>query len=701
MEALDSSVEAVLVFQEGATVTRTATAGPVGEAVAFEGLPLSLDDDSVRIELHETAASCGWSVADVQVEVDAPVREGAPQPDDEAEFDAATDARDRARARLEATRASMEALRSVALKPRMSEDTERRPSLDPTEGRLAWLDLQRDALAQLQATLEAQRAAVDEAEQSLQTLRDARSAHTSDRDPRSFEPRKRVALRLCAGTPLDTVGVSLSYRVPGARWAPSYVLRLGDEGQGTLVLRAVVAQRSGEDWAGARVTVSTASWQAWHDLPRLDALRVGRRQPSPSRAGWREPPPNPEALYADYDRFAEQWEPEWAIASESVDMDECLELRSDGEMPTVETAKKAAPPRAPSLPPQSMVTAPLSAGAPARGGVAPLESKGGFGLRRRARSADAIVNTGAYAASGLVDAEMFDEPPDPEPEPGLGRQWFDYGRLRLPLPHEAGRGRLRRVSLLTAGDVSRLEPIIAGARRDAGRFEADALPPGHAWVESSPGHAHAYVCEAEVDIPSDGQGHVINVLDASLDTSRRFVCVPRSSADVFRMLAARNPLAVPLPAGPLDVYERDAFLLSGVVEPTAAGGRFEIGLGVEQSIKVARNVAFSEDSEGLLKRSNTYTHAISVEVQNLLPMDAAIEIRERVPVAAADEDDVEVEEASVEPPWDTYKPKDDPLEGGRRWRVDVAAGEKTTLRTTYTVRVPGGSELVGGNRRDA
>jgi len=60
-----------------------------------------------------------------------------------------------------------------------------------------------------------------------------------------------------------------------------------------------------------------------------------------------------------------------------------------------------------------------------------------------------------------------------------------------------------------------------------------------------------------------------------------------------------------------------------------------------------------------------------------------------------------VDESTVDPPWDHYKPKDDPLEGGRRWCVELPAGDKTSLAATWTVRVPGGSELVGGNRRGA
>jgi hypothetical protein len=708
MGALESSIDAVLVFQRGAVITRVATAVSAEGEFAFEGLPLSLDDESVRLKLDGAAAAGGWSVADVQVEVDAPVREPTPEPDDDAAFEAATDARDRANAHLEATRASIESLRAVALQGRLSEDKERRPALDPTQGRLAWLELQRDALSSLHQTLEAQRVVLDDAEQALQALRDARAARSSDRDARAYEPRKRVVLRLRAGTPVDAVHVSVTYRVPGARWAPSYVLRLDTETGGTLVLRAVVAQRTGEDWTGARVTVSTASWQAWHDLPRLDALRVGRRQPAPSRAGWREPPPNPEGLYADYDRFIARLPPPATPASVVATADDRLGPMGGAaavpERPKArpKAKKAAAPPPPPAGPPmpQSMPM-PASAAAPMRASAV-AESKGGFGFRGRARGGDALTSTGAFLAEDLADADAFDEPPEPPPpEHGLGRQWFDYGRLRLPLPHESGRGRLQRVSMVTSGDADRLAPIVTRARREANRIDNDALPPGHTWVDASVGHAYAYACEAQIDIPSDGQAHVVNVLDASLETSRKYVCVPRISPDVFRTLAARNPLEVPLPGGPLDVYERDAFLLSGTIESTGALGRFEVGLGVEQAIKVARNVAFSEDSEGLLKRSNTYAHAITVDVQNLLSKPASVEIRERVPVPAADEADVEVEETEVEPPWDRYEPKDDPLEGGRRWRIEVPAGEKTTLRTTYTVRVPGGSELVGGNRRDA
>lgn len=693
MAALQSSVSAVIVFQRGATVTRTATAEPAAGTHAFEGLPLCIDDESVRIELGPDAAAAGWSVTDVQVDVDAPEPAPVAEPEDDRDFAEAVDARERAKARLAATEASMQALRDVELERRGSEDLKRRPTHDPTEGRLAWLELRAQSLTGLREAMVRERELLEQAEQALRALKDARAARSSDRDPRAFEPRKRVTLRLAAGEGADAIPIALSYRVPGARWAPSYVLRLGEEGRATLALRAVVAQRTGEDWASAKLTVSTASWQAWHDLPRLDALRVGRSQPPVARAGWREPPPDPEGLYADYDRFASSLEerPVAVMAAAEEPAPAAVRRRASAAKPTKKRAPRATvppPPQAAAMaPPPPRPTMPMPA----------PESKSASLLGSLFDSGGAVSEE-ASAAMPLADEDDFmvagAPPPEPEPAHGLGRQWFDYGRLRLPLPTESGRGRLRR-------EPSTLSSAVQQAQRRAAQLMGDALPDGHAWIQSRPGHAYAYVCEGAIDIPSDGQGHVVNVLETPVEASRNHVCVPGISSDVFRTLAARNPLSVPLPAGPLDVYERETFLLTGSIDGTGSGARFEVGLGVEQSIKVARNVEFAEESEGLIKRSNAYAHRIVVDVQNLLPTPASIEIRERIPVPASDEDDINVTESAADPPWDVYTPKDDPLEGGRRWQLEVSAGAKTTLRAAYTVRVPGGMQLVGGNRREA
>src|SRR6185295_19093357 len=90
--------------------------------------------------------------------------------------------------------------------------------------------------------------------------------------------------------------------VHGARWAPSYALRLErGMGSGVLTLRASIAQASGEDWAGVKLSLSTAALDRRTALPELKSLRIGRAQPPPQRSGWREPPPGLDELFAGFD----------------------------------------------------------------------------------------------------------------------------------------------------------------------------------------------------------------------------------------------------------------------------------------------------------------------------------------------------------------------------------------------------------------
>ncbi|MGF1432312.1 DUF4139 domain-containing protein, partial [Kitasatospora sp. LaBMicrA B282] len=102
--------------------------------------------------------------------------------------------------------------------------------------------------------------------------------------------------------PTTPFTVELEYRVPGARWLPTYRLdhRRG-AGTGTLTLRAAIAQTTGEDWHDVRLALSTADLLRPAEPPKLRSIRIGRRQPAPAPSGWREPPRGLDELFGDYD----------------------------------------------------------------------------------------------------------------------------------------------------------------------------------------------------------------------------------------------------------------------------------------------------------------------------------------------------------------------------------------------------------------
>ena len=90
-----------------------------------------------------------------------------------------------------------------------------------------------------------------------------------------------------------------------------------------------------------------------------------------------------------------------------------------------------------------------------------------------------------------------------------------------------------------------------------------------------------------------------------------------------------------------------------------------------------------------------------MELANRLDRAVAIEVRERLPTVPEEEDDIDLIVGDVEPPWQEWEPKDRPLEGGYRWRLDVDAASERTVVAHYSIRIPGKHELVGGNRRES
>ncbi|ACY14518.1 mucoidy inhibitor MuiA family protein [Haliangium ochraceum] len=287
-----------------------------------------------------------------------------------------------------------------------------------------------------------------------------------------------------------------------------------------------------------------------------------------------------------------------------------------------------------------------------------------------------------------------------------------YGSLRMPPPGAGGRGKLAPASggELYLRELSRLEvrisvdvfAAIAHAAEHARSVVRKPLPPRHAVPRDEDGFDYAYPAEAPVDIPSDRSFHALPLSQHKVSGRSRYVVVPRETRDVFRFVEIASPLSAPLLPGPADVYIGEDFLVTTDVRATPPRGSLRLGLGVEQGIKVSRNTSFEERATGLMRGSLALRHHIRIEVANRLERAALVEVRERIPVPAIEDDsDVEVAALEASPPWQPYEQEDAPVRGAHYWLVELAPGEEQPLSAHYEVRIAGKHELVGGNRREA
>ncbi|HJN72602.1 MAG TPA: DUF4139 domain-containing protein [Myxococcota bacterium] len=677
---ISSTLESVQVYRQGALITRRAELAEPTEQVVLEGLPLSLLDSTLRVEL--TGESPPQAV-DLQLTLQVPAEQ---DPDRPPAHDQALQA---ARLDVHLAEATLERLHSQQARVSAIELTERPEPEDapvpppPVEARVALLHFRSEQLRALEPQLAQARDALRHAREHQEELEEARRQRTEARKARQDELRKAAVVQLRGGEGACTL--RLSYRVPGARWAPAYSLRLNAEmSSAELEVRALIAQRTGEDWDQARVTLSTALAQSWAELPELPSLRIGRAQAPPSRSGWREAPEGAQTLLADYRRAypVPAAEPEAEAADSPAPLDDAF---FGMEQAAEEVSSPSEPPPAPSPAP---VQRSRSSRRPhkAKKKSMPAFSRGG-------PSGGAPAPQAAAAMPGRAEA-----PPPPRPLMADADQ-LDYARLRL----SQGSVRLvqkTRVEImveLSAVTAVNLAPLTRAS--SLARSAGDQLPAGHTLARSDDGFDHAWVASHPLSVPSDGAWHSLPLRTESARVSPRFVCVPRISEQVFRTVEWINPLKAPLLRGPCDVLVDGGWLLTTELASTPPEGMVELGLGVEQSIKVSRNARYREESSGLLNRTQDLHHEVDIELRNLRGTPASIEIRERLPAAGENDDDVSVDLLHVEPQWESWE-QDPPIEGSHRWRVELASGQARTLALHYVVHLPSEHELSGGNRRE-
>ncbi len=714
MQPIATRVESVTLYHRGATVRRVAAldlSSGVPTSVFVAGLPLSLLDHTVRVRVE--ADTGALVLANVHLGLHAPPRGTPATPPD-------VTALTTVRAQLELKRHDaatleheMARLASVPVLPRPAPEDGRLPSASPMSARAALAELADQGLDKRLQLLRAVRDEVvalerDEAE-LLRRLHAASSA--SNVRPDELTKSVHATVVVPPGARPTKATLVLEYFVVGARWAPAYQCRMTrDCRQADLQLRAMVVQRSGEDWNGVALSLSTASPLSWTELPELSAIKIGKAQPPPpGKRGFRPPPQGGASLFLDYDRGLTQaraampvipsWQPPalpeqpsvvdlgMQVSAEALDDasndDRSMMMMEERESSSEKSKKRAmAPPAPPSM-------APMASAAPAK---PMMRAKLAAGARQREEMADGSF--GGSEGSAALEVVL-------------------YASLRLPGPGDDSRGRLRPVdrrqafleSLQALGLSAPFDvlAVVERAEREGSQVGSLQPPSGTIDVRAEAGwYDYVYRTDAAVDVPSDGTFHSVPINTRTATGEVLYVVVPREDPQVYRQALVRNPLKSPLLPGPVEVYVAGEYVLTTGLPSVAPGGDFKLSLGVEQAIKVARNTTFTERRSGdKVVATNELIHDVAIEVVNNLDREAKCEIRERLPQPAPDAE-VVVDEGKVTPAWEVYKQEErgQLIEGGRRWVLTVKPGASQKLSAQYTVKLYANNELVGGNRRE-
>lgn len=494
----------------------------------------------------------------------------------------------------------------------------------------------------------------------------------------------------------------LTYAVAAARWWPVYTLRIAKE-RAEWAFEAIVAQESGEDWSAVALALSSADLVFDARLPELASLRFGRAQPR--RPVFRAAPEGVDDMFGPYLPSASRPSPTQTGTMQMYRGGSEPEPWTDGAVDEHEGGdddedtgadllrERAATPMkkrsAPAPPPMPM---PMPMPPPPKGAAS-------FAMARRSATpapaaAMQMMSFGALAepaslggAPGGGGGPRMDMAAEDELVPSAA--WQDYDALVLAGPEDGARGRLVPQRSEAAGGIARA--IAAVDRVAEPRFRDPRVTRGM--------FDQRYDAEGRADVPSDGRPHRVGVGRASAPVRLAWRTVPVESADVYREAALENPFGHALLGGPVDVYLDGSLLTTTAIDRIDRGGRLTVGMGIDERIKVARNVRVAEEAAGLLGGTIAVTHDVDIELSSTIGGPADVTVLERVPVT--DDKQVEVKIVRVNPPADPYDQADKgaPVRGGLAFHVTVEPERKSRLSVTYRLAFPNKLDIVGGSRR--
>jgi uncharacterized protein (TIGR02231 family) len=273
-------ITTVTVYPDRAMTNRTAALSlkPGTYLVAFDSLPVLIQDDSVRVEGKGTA---GVTIVGLEVkrifleqsgekrvrEIDAEIRILEQQ----------SGGLDAKKAGLTSQKAFLDSIR-VAWGDRISKEL--------AIGRPTSAELQ-DAASFVGSgvtRLEEQNRELDAGKQQIKEKIDALRRQRNEAAGSYRKESKTVEVTLDVSR-AGTFSLALSGVTPQAGWEPSYDVRLAQDGKTAgLTFRALVRQQTGEDWKDVELNLSTARPSAGGAPPELPPWRVSLYRPMPMAA---------------------------------------------------------------------------------------------------------------------------------------------------------------------------------------------------------------------------------------------------------------------------------------------------------------------------------------------------------------------------------------------------------------------------------
>jgi uncharacterized protein (TIGR02231 family) len=256
----------------------------------------------------------------------------------------------------------------------------------------------------------------------------------------------------------------------------------------------------------------------------------------------------------------------------------------------------------------------------------------------------------------------------------------------LPKP-VARRAKMMTLAAPAAPMPAAIEDAVAsGAVEEAPEPERQAQAV-QAEVDTS-GAAVTYKVPGTVGVPADGAPHKVTVAQYQLEPEMDYVTAPKLVQAAYRRAKLVNKSAYTLLPGKANVYAGDEFVGVTQLELTAPNGEIELYLGVDDRVKVERELARREVDKKLVGDRRRLRYGYEITLKNLLDVEAKVTVHDQIPVSR--HENVKVKLESAEP-----KPAEQTEMGLLDWEFDLPPGGEQAVHFSFAVEHPRGMSVMG------
>ncbi|WP_329000319.1 DUF4139 domain-containing protein [Kribbella sp. NBC_00709] len=230
------------------------------------------------------------------------------------------------------------------------------------------------------------------------------------------------------------------------------------------------------------------------------------------------------------------------------------------------------------------------------------------------------------------------------------------------------------------------------AGRPLSRDRAEMAPaPAFAAVEATVEQgmtAASYTPPRPVAVPADGATHRATIAAIDLDAELDYITAPVRSTDVHLRATVVNSSAHTLPAGKASVFHEAEYVGAAALPLWAPGEDVELALGLDDRIRVERKLVRREASKATLGSTRRRQVEYETKIENHTPRNARITVLDQLPVSRDHE--ITVKPLSAEP-----EPAETTDLGVVTWKLDLAAGQETTVKLAFRVDSGKSVDLTG------